>query len=218
MTVKQQIIGYLQRHPDGVDDDLIAAELNLASRQQANSRCRELAQEGLVVRRVVNGKIHNFWVGNIPAPSTQVNTPTSTTRKSTGTPSSDWFWEGNVQSAVVSYLSSKGYRIRSVANTATHAPGKDIIAERSGQELWVSVKGYPRGTEKTNPATQARHWFQGAVFDVVLYRGEDDRVALAIALPDYARYRKLAEQITWFKKAANFSYLWVRQDGSVAEE
>ena len=71
-------------------------------------------------------------------------------------------------------------------------PPRHIIAERSGQELWVSVKGYPRGTEKTNPTVQARHWFQGAVFDIVLYRGEDTQVALAIALPDYRRYRKLA--------------------------
>ena len=37
----------------------------------------------------------------------------------------DWFWEGNVQSAVIQHLVTQGYKIMSVADTASHQAGKD---------------------------------------------------------------------------------------------
>lgn len=53
-----------------------------------------------------------------------------------------WFWEGNVQARVVSYLAYNGYVIRSVANTVSRKSGKDIVAiAPDGNELWGSVKG-----------------------------------------------------------------------------
>ena len=63
MTVKQQIITFLQNHPEGVDDDELAKALDLSSRQQANILCRGFVKKGLVDRRQIDGKIHNFWVG-----------------------------------------------------------------------------------------------------------------------------------------------------------
>lgn len=218
-TIKQRIIDYLQRHPEGVDDDQIAAELGLSARQQANVRCRELEREGLVAGRPINGKLHNIWIGTNTANTAPIAIPAaSKTAATRGTGHDDWFWEGNVQSKVAHYLAAHGFHVHSVADTATHETGKDIIAERDGRRLWVTVKGYPRGTERTNPTVQARHWFQGAVFDIVQYRGEDPDVDLAIALPDYPRYRKLAERIVWFRAAARFTYFWVRQDDTVDEE
>lgn len=217
-TIKQRIIDYLQRHPEGVDDDQIAAELGLSARQQANTRCRELEREGIVVRRLVDGKLHNFWIDTNAANPVPVEAHVASTL-ATGRTSAhdDWFWEGNVQSKVVSHLLACGYHIRSEADTASHETGKDIVAERHGRQLWVTVKGYPRGTERTNPTIQARYWFQGAAFDIIQYRGEDPDIDLAIALPDYPRYRKLAERIAWFRAAARFSYFWVQQDGTVDE-
>ncbi len=43
-------------HPEGIDDDDLARVLNLSARQQANSRCRQLAKEGLVIRRQFQGQ------------------------------------------------------------------------------------------------------------------------------------------------------------------
>jgi Holliday junction resolvase len=57
-----------------------------------------------------------------------------------------WFWEGNVQAAVVSDLAANGWRIRRVANTATSEHGVDIEADRSGERLLIEVKGYPGAT------------------------------------------------------------------------
>ena len=157
-TIKQRIIDYLQRHPEGVDDDQIAAELGLSARQQANVRCRELEREGLVARRQINGKLHNFWIGTEAASTVPIAVPaTKKPAETRGARHEDWFWEGNVQSQVARYLAAHGFHVHSVADTATHETGKDIIAERDGQRLWVTVKGYPRGTERTNPTVQARH-------------------------------------------------------------
>jgi predicted transcriptional regulator len=61
MTVKQRIISFLRNHPDGIGDDELAKVLGLSARQQENRHSRELEKEGLVIRRQVGGKIHNFW-------------------------------------------------------------------------------------------------------------------------------------------------------------
>src|SRR5215208_4498952 len=101
MTIKQNIISYLQNHPEGVDDDDLARALRLSARQQANMRCRELEKEGLVIRRLRNGKIHNFWAGKdkdvviMPSGALIPQIIESDIPKF-----AHWFWEGNVQSKV----------------------------------------------------------------------------------------------------------------------
>ena len=219
-TIKERIAAYLQRHPEGVDDDMLAKVLNLSARQQANSRCRQLAKEGLVERRVVHGKIHNFWIGGEKGTNKDVDKKHfgSSIPQMAGDKAREWFWEGNVQDAVVHYLQGKGYYIKAVADTASHQTGKDIVAEQNGKRLWVTVKGYPRGTTKTHPSTQAGHWFKQAIFDVLEYRGESKDVALGVALPDYPRYRKLAKRIEWLKPVAKFVYFWVSANGDVTTE
>ncbi|MBN1366125.1 MAG: hypothetical protein JW976_15075 [Syntrophaceae bacterium] len=214
MTIKQQIIPFLQNHPEGVDDDELARVLNLSTRQQANIRCRELEKEGLVIRRQVNGKIHNFWAGK----AVQVAPTATRDIEESHSKFDNWFWEGNVQSKVVDFLVSQNYFIRSVADTASHQQGIDVIAEKDGINLWVSVKGYPKGTDKTNPSVQAAHWFKQAVFDIIEYRERDKEVLLAIALPDYPRYHNLAKKITWFQPVAKFSYFWVKENGNISVE
>lgn len=77
------------------------------------------------------------------------------------------------------------------------------------------MKGYPKGTEKTRPSTQAGHWFKDVIFDVIEYRGESAEAELAVALPDYPCYRALAGKITWFQAAAKFTYYWVQENGDI---
>jgi len=214
MTTRQRIISFLQTHPQGIDDDELTKALDLSRRQQVNARCNELEKEGLIIRRRVNGKIHNFWAGK-----STVAVPASIPKTSYDSPSSGlWFWEGNVQSQVVNYLSSLNFQIRSVADTVSHQQGIDIIAEKEGKQLWVSAKGFPKGTEKTHPSTEAGHWFKEAIFDIIEYREQNETVLLAVALPDYPRYHSLAEKISWLKPAANFIYFWVRENGEVVPE
>jgi len=43
----------------------------------------------------------------------------------------------------VTALVARGYRVLSVANTATKEHGIDVIASRDGATVGVEVKGYP---------------------------------------------------------------------------
>jgi hypothetical protein len=217
MTTKQRIISFLQSHPEGVDDDDLTKALGLRFRAQANMRCRELERDGLVIRRQVNGKIHNFWAGK-SMETISSTTPIPQQSQDNLSRYEQWFWEGNVQSKVISYLATQGYQIRSVADTASHQQGIDIVAEQNGKPIWVSVKGYPQGTERTNPSVQAGHWFKEAIFDIIAYRERDKNVLLAVAFPDFPRYRSLAKRISWLKPVANFHYFWVNESGEVAAE
>lgn len=130
-------------------------------------------------------------------------------------PHESWHWEGNVQSAVVRYLVGQGYDTLSACNTASRERGKDIEARTGNTTLWVTVKGYPRDTERTKATLQASHWFSGALFDIICWRGEDEDTNLALALPDFPRYRALADRISWLKSAARFCFIWVSENGGI---
>lgn len=210
MTIQDRILAYLAEHPEGVDDDTIAAALDLRSRQQVNQRCRRLEQFEVVIRRVVDGKIRNFLNQNAPPlPPRGRNTAIDAAER-------PWYWEGSVQGAVVKHLVSTGYRIISVADTATKQQGKDIVAVApSGETLWVSAKGFPMGTIRTNPRNQARHWFGHALFDLILSHGEDASKVLALALPEKKTYQNLAHRTSWFLVMLGACIYWVREDGSV---
>lgn len=166
MSVRDRIIELLRRSPSGLDDDEIARSLGLAQRQQANARCRQLADERLISRLQVDGKIRNCWTGHGTS-STAAATPNF---KAPAAVTKPWYWEGNVVSAVVTQLQSDAWTINATANTATRQKGADIMAVREGDVLVVEVKGYPsavyEGGERagqpkpTNPATQARHWLR----------------------------------------------------------
>ena len=215
MTIQERIVQHLAGHPEGVDDDELTVALSLAQRQQANQRCRRMEQFGVVTRRRVDGKIRNFL------------NPDAVPREAIGPSSAlvvdvverPWFWEGHVQSKVIHFLQSHGYQIKSAANTATKEQGKDVIAVApSGQTLWISAKGYPVGTIKTNPRTQARHWFAHALFDLILWRGEDSGVSLGLGLPQKETYRRLAGRASWFLSCTRSCIYWVSEDGSVIAE
>ena len=213
MTNRQKVIDFLIRHSEGIDDDELAKALDLKARQQANMICRKLESENLVSRRSIEGKIHNFWIGGeyveqkVPMPIVDSKDK-----------SKNWFWEGNVQDQVVQYLIDQDYKIVSAANTASREQGKDIVAEKDETTLWITVKGFPTGTPRTQPSTQAGHWFKQAVFDILQYRGESMENELGLAIPDFPRYRSLAEKISWMKPFTNFVYYWVKENGEVTVE
>ena len=56
------------------------------------------------------------------------------------------------------------------------------------------------------------------MFDIIAYRSEDPAVQLALALPDFPRYRTLAEKARWLMPVVPFRILWVGEDGGVTED
>ena len=209
-TIRARIVDYLAKHPEGRSDGEITRDLHLKHHAQANQRCRQLAAEGLVDRRRENGRIRNFLLRE-PIDHAD-DAPLAHGAYAQDKP---WFWEGNVQFRAMEFLESRGWTVTGYADTAKKEPGRDIEAKNGTGILWVTVKGFPAGTERTHPSTQAGHWFRGGIFDIVVWQSENPEVGLAFALPDFPRYRKLAAKITGAGSALHFTFLWIREDGSV---
>lgn len=164
-------------------------------------------------RKAVGGKIRNF----LKDPVEDKNTPVEEHRVM---PAEDepWSWEGNVQDTAAKHLKERGYSIIHIVDTRRKEKGKDIEAENQAGLLWVTVKGYPKGTLKTRPSIQAGHWFKDATFDIVSWREESKDAVLAMALPDFPRYRSLAEKVRWLQSVAGFAFIWVGTNGEVTVE
>jgi hypothetical protein len=124
-----------------------------------------------------------------------------------------WYWEGNVVARIVRGLRDRNYAIEKVVDTATKEAGVDIVASSpDGRPLWISVKGFP----EKSAYVQARHWFAGAVLDMVLYRNERADVDLAIGLPaGFPTYEALVARTSWLRAAIPFSVYWAAEAGGV---
>ena len=157
MTIKDAILAYIGASASGVADSDLRQALSVKHHAQVNQRCRELAAAGLIERRQEETGIRNYFVA-LPRRNLKSRPPVISDQA--------WFWEGNVQAAVVRHLVQDGFNVVRVADTSSREHGKDIVVRKDGREVWVSVKGRPAGTERTTPFTQARNWFYGVFFEV----------------------------------------------------
>jgi hypothetical protein len=143
----------------------------------------------------------------------------------------DWFWEGNVQNRIIEYMiKNEGFQIVRCSDTRTKERGPDILAQRrlpngSLERRRIAVKGYPsekyvnglrKGERKrTNPSTQARHWFGEALLELVLAKSKDENIQIALGLPDKKVYRNLLERIKWFREKVGLLCYLVDEHGEV---
>ncbi|QSO50909.1 hypothetical protein JZ785_18765 [Alicyclobacillus curvatus] len=218
MTNKDRILSALSHA--SLCDDCLSAVSGVEPRQQVYSICTGLHANKLIHRHhgkcdhCRKAKLTNSMLNNqrphdeVAVAALPSITPTKDSRP--------WYWEGNVQARVVSYLAKTRYAIRSVSDTASREAGKDIVAVGpDGHELWVSVKGYPESSGNV----RARQWFSAAIFDLLLYRGQDPKARLAMALPaGFVTYSNLLPRIVWLKQDMQFQVFWVSEDGSVGVE
>ena len=137
----------------------------------------------------------------------------------------EWHTEANVQAALVTALAGDGWRILSVANTATKEHGIDVIASRDGRTVVFEVKGFPSRNyadparageaKRTSPSTQAGHWYSQAVLAAMRLRGKEPGWGSVIALPDFPRYRDLHAETAGSRAAAQIEVWWVHETGAV---
>lgn len=137
----------------------------------------------------------------------------------------EWHTEAQVQSAVISFLVRTGWQITSAADTARREHGIDIVAMRQGHTVAIEVKGFPSrqyadpsraGEEKrTQPSTQAKHWYAEAVLAAMLTRSRRPQDQAVIALPDFPRYRKLYSESAGSLGQCAIELWWVSEDGAV---
>lgn len=139
----------------------------------------------------------------------------------------EWFWEGNVQQAIVRYLRAEGFTVEHSSDIVRGEHGPDIIARRNGRLLPVEVKGYPSrryvkgnrsGLNKpTQPTRHAPHWFAEALTSIIRRRTQNGEAELAMAFPDMKRYRVLLEETRWALRRLEVRAYLVHQDGAVEE-
>jgi hypothetical protein len=216
MGNKDKLLGALASIGGPVCDDCTAPAAGFPKRQVVYQLATELAKQSAIGRAKaicsVCGAFKNAsWsLGVVPSPDSIRLSPPATD------PARPWYWEGNIQARIVEDLKSRGYLIESVVDTATKEPGTDIVARSSANRLlWVTVKGFPE--KSVHP--QARHWFAGALMDIVLYRGADSEVDLAIGLPDgFKTFRALSSRVAWLRELVPFSIFWVGETGKVGNE
>jgi hypothetical protein len=216
MTVADDVIRALRARPAGMTDAELSAML-VKRHQHINTTCRQLADQGLIVRDTSHGGIVNRLRGDVP-PQVRVadGEPPST--------ASGWAWEGNVQSCVATHLAATGWSIIRVADTAQRERGVDIIADRDGRRLLVEVKGWPSSTyargeragqpKPTQPGLQATHWFAEGL-TTLIRRGAESGARLALALPDMLRYRTLLAEAGWALDRLDIRVYLVTADGAV---
>jgi len=214
----EKALAVLKQIGEPLCDDCLSDNANFKRRQIANSICNTLSKRNLIDRKqalctkCAKFKKVNIYHGISPSIST-VPKDFKEKAKSNIWP---WYWEGNVQSVLVTWLVNQGYSILEVSNTAIRSQGKDIRAvDPKGRELWVSVKGYPENSSHT----QARHYFADALLNLILYRNENSSVNLAMALPDgFATYSNLAPRISWLSKIMPMTMYWISARGNVRVE
>ena len=221
MTHHGAILAFLASASGPICDDCLSARTGITPRQTINLNCNRMAKANQIARGAM--LICHFCrtqkICNVLSKNSAIFSKQPVEVATTEDPHKLWYWEGNIQAALVTWVSKQGWTIRSAADTAAKTSGKDIVAEYDGRTFWISVKGYPRGTKKTNPSTQARHWFAQAVFDLVLYRNESDSAELALGLPDgFVTYRNLTDRVRWLRSHLPFTIYWVSESEKVRSE
>lgn len=139
-----------------------------------------------------------------------------------------WCWEGNIQKTLAHHLSTRGWIVRSLADTEAKEPGIDLLAERDNRWLAVEVKGYPsavydhglkKGQPKpTQPTNQARQWFSHALLAMMLLRQKRPDAEIAICLPDFPTYRSLVNRTARSFQLLGFGVYFVPENGDVKLE
>jgi Holliday junction resolvase-like predicted endonuclease len=139
----------------------------------------------------------------------------------------DWFWEGNVVNALAHHLAAKGWKIESQANTHSRERGVDLQASKQGIILLVEAKGYPsksyrdprRANEQksTNPINQAEKWYSHAVLKALRLQTSHPETKVALAFPDFPRYRVLFDETKLGLAKLGIAVLLVNADSEVWE-
>ena len=99
------------------------------------------------------------------------------------------------------------------------------IARRGDVAVGIEVKGYPsrfyaaagrEGKQKpTQPATQARVWFDSAIVAAMRLRTSQPSLTSVVALPDFPTYPRLASGIAWGLERCEIQLWWVSDAGTV---
>jgi hypothetical protein len=194
MTHAERILDFLRSHPEGADDDQLAAALHIPHREAVNQTCRRLAAGGQIVRRPdpVSGKLINrvMTEGYAPLPVQDVppRPPVRTGQvlrfrdedalRAFAYAGELKITEDQVKQAVHAVLQTAGWHVETRWG---HLPGIDIEATRGTDRLVVEAKG-----EGTRPAMRV-NFLLGALGEL-LQRMDTPDARYGLALPAHRQF------------------------------
>lgn len=231
-----EIVGWFRRHYPDVKEQSLRAHIQGATSNASPASRGPFARRRPLITRIDHGLYRRAVSAD---PTTDIPERASLRRAEdwtkeapsisvdSGAPGDEWHHEAHIQAAVVTHLATTGWSVISVADTATRERGIDIVARRQGTLIGVEVKGYPSkfyadptkaGRHKpTQPATQARVWYSGAVLAAMRLRGTNPSMHAVIALPDFPTYRALFADTKWSLDQCAIEVWWVNEEGEVAD-
>jgi hypothetical protein len=220
-----EIIGWFRRHHPEVNEASIRTHIQGATSNVSLESRGAFARRTPLRTRMDHG-LYARYRGEAAVGECRVQWVGSAARPPHETPSDpDWYTEAKIQSLVVSHLVSEGWSITSVADTATRARGIDVVARRGDQMIGVEVKGYPtrdyedparKGERKpSHPSAQAATYFAQAVLSAMRLRTSRPELLNVSAVPDFPRYRTLAEETRSSLIACGIDVWFVADDGSI---
>jgi hypothetical protein len=137
----------------------------------------------------------------------------------------DWYWEGNVVSALRRHLEQDGWVIGRMADTRIKERGVDLEAKKDGRTLLIEAKGYPsKGysdprrageVKPTSQTLQAGHWYSHALLSAMRLQTKNPEAIVALAFPDFPRYRVLFEETRGGLEKMGVALLLVCEAGRV---
>ncbi|WNV83765.1 hypothetical protein [Umezawaea sp. Da 62-37] len=197
-TLADRIVALLGHFPDGLTDAQIASQLRVVH-DQVNSRCRTLADAGILHRDDFGRPIMNSLVTELPRAGIRTN------------PAHEWYWEGNVLAELVRYFEMDGW---------VFLRGDRIMAQRAGRLLHVESKGFPtkRSTSDSkppHPMEQAEAWFADSLLKALRLRQDCPDDVVGIGLPDFVCYRELVADTADALRAMRIDVFLVRAGGRV---
>ena len=161
------------------------------------------------------------------ARTSEVMAPNPKSEEKTDSQEQGWFWEGNVQAAVVRHIASQGWHIRRVADTQSREHGVDIEADLDGVSLLIEVKGYPSDRYRTGPnegqkksfgvGAQARTYFGNALLAGVLMRSDSPDARVVLAFPAIETFATLARRSILPLTKSGIEVWLVSEQGAVTE-
>ena len=211
-------------------DDCLSEIAAVRPRQSVYQACTALREQGVLSRltescgacnrmKITNAKVKSIATQKNLHPAEPRGLTCDPTKPSSVTSipvNRHWYWEGHVQSQIVSHLTRSGVDVQSQSDTTSREQGKDIVAlDEDGKFLWVSVKGFPENSANT----QARHWFAGALLDLALYRAQSADARLALGFPaGFKTYESLVRRTSATLVFLGCHVFWVSESGRVVRE
>ncbi|MFD9739613.1 hypothetical protein [Umezawaea sp. NPDC059074] len=197
-TLADRIVALLGHFPNGLTDAQIASQLRVVH-DQVNSRCRTLADAGILHRDDFGRPVMNSLVTELPR---------ADTRRSAA---HEWHWEGNVHAELVRYFEMDGWAF---------LRGDRVMAQRGGRLLHVESRGFPtkRSTSDSkppHPMEQAESWYADALLKVLRLRQDCPEDIVGIGLPDFVCYRELLADTADALQAMRIDVYLVRAGGCV---